>query len=112
MNAFVCSLRGIELWRRDLRSCKRSSIGDILCSLQLAEEAAPYLQAGQQRQWVLFIEQECDNIRLAIQRSLTAGSADCTARIVCALTNFWVTKSLLREGRRLFEAVLSHPALS
>jgi len=80
--------------------------------LRLAEEAARHIQGEQQRDWLQHLDHESDNLRLALERSLAAGQVDSTARLVCALTRFWVARSLLSEGRHWFEAVLAHADLS
>ena len=80
--------------------------------LTLAEEARAHLQGAAQQQWLTRLESESENLRLALERSLSAGLIEITARIACALERFWVTRSRLSEGRFWYEALLARPELA
>jgi predicted ATPase/DNA-binding SARP family transcriptional activator len=79
-------------------------------TLVLAEAAEPELVRPEQKRWLHRLEQEHDNLRVALQWALTKADADGALRLSGALMRFWVIRGHLSEGRRWLEQVLAHPA--
>jgi predicted ATPase/class 3 adenylate cyclase len=78
--------------------------------LALAERAAPELQGHEQRRWLDLVELEHDNMRAALERSISLGNIDAASRIVFALWRFWQVRGYLREGLTWAERVVALPA--
>jgi predicted ATPase/class 3 adenylate cyclase len=78
--------------------------------LGLVERAAPQVQGSDQRRWLDLIEVEHDNMRAALEHSLSAGRVDDATRLVFALWRFWQSRGYLREGLTWAERVLALPA--
>src|SRR5262249_27150526 len=57
--------------------------------LALAERAGPLLQGPEQERWLAELEQEHDNLRAALARTLADGGADAGLRLAGALGHFW-----------------------
>jgi predicted ATPase/DNA-binding XRE family transcriptional regulator len=76
--------------------------------LELAEEAAPHYQGGQQVTWLERVDAEHANMTVAMDRSLGSGDLESAARFGWALWLYWWLRGHLRHGRRLTEAVLAH----
>jgi predicted ATPase/DNA-binding CsgD family transcriptional regulator len=74
--------------------------------LRIAEEAASYLRGPQQHDWLIYLENETENLHAALERSYAAGALEVTARIACALELFWIMRSRLQEGRHWYETLL------
>jgi predicted ATPase len=75
--------------------------------LALAEEAAPNLRwSGNPTQWVLRLEAENGNLRLALDRLAAAGEDEANLRLAAALSRFWVMTGYLAEGRRRLDYAL------
>jgi predicted ATPase/class 3 adenylate cyclase/DNA-binding CsgD family transcriptional regulator len=73
----------------------------------LAERAEPELETAGVVIWARKLEAELDNIRLAVEWSLSSGQADQALRLVGALPNFWAIEGLLNEAQGLYEAALA-----
>jgi len=74
--------------------------------LALAEEAEPNLKGADQAVWLQCLEAEHENLRAALDWSLTdAGSAK-GVRLCGALHRFWEARGHLSEGREWCERVL------
>lgn len=71
----------------------------------LGEKAEPFLQAAQSAEWLDRLEDEHDNVRTAMQWSLTNDPAMAT-RMAAALRNFWLLHSHLGEGYRWLKAAV------
>jgi tetratricopeptide (TPR) repeat protein len=66
--------------------------------LARAEAAAPELHLAHQEQWLLQLEEEHDNLRLALEWFLTHDHVDEALRLVAALGWFWVKQDHHSEG--------------
>jgi len=76
---------------------------------EYAEESENHLDGSDQAKWILISEKEHNNIRAAIDYSLTAG-ADITygLRIGAAISLFWIEKNHFREGIERLQSLLQH----
>lgn len=74
--------------------------------LALAEEAAPHLTGWDQREWLDLLERNHDNLRAALGRSIEAGNAVCSFRLVVALWRFWQIRGHLDEAAERIDQVL------
>jgi predicted ATPase/DNA-binding CsgD family transcriptional regulator len=74
--------------------------------LELAEAAEPELRAAQQREWFQRLETEHDNIRAAVQWSVTNGDAIAGLRLGSALWEFWDLRGHAREGWQHMQRLL------
>lgn len=77
--------------------------------LSLAEEAEPNLRTEKHGEWTERLRIEYDNLRQAVQWSITSGKAETATRLVGALRRYWLDREDVREGRRWTEAVLELP---
>src|SRR2546421_1729823 len=77
--------------------------------LALAERARPYVQENDQKRWLDLLEQEHDNLRAALESSLSDGRVEEACRLVYALWRFWQVRGHLVEGARWCERVLALP---
>jgi len=68
--------------------------------LALAEAAEPELMAAGQVVWLSRLDQEIENIRIALQWGLTSGNPALTARIATAIGMYWDRRTLYLEARR------------
>jgi predicted ATPase/class 3 adenylate cyclase len=75
----------------------------------LAEEAEPELLA-ENNVWLDRLEEEHDNIRVALRWSCDSGQVEAGLRMAGALWRFWQVRSHLTEGRRWVEELLLMPA--
>jgi tetratricopeptide (TPR) repeat protein len=67
--------------------------------VSLAEEAARHIYRAEQAAWQQRLEREHDNLRAALEWSLTGdGATEAALRLVGALGHFWLMGSHLREG--------------
>jgi predicted ATPase/class 3 adenylate cyclase len=73
----------------------------------LAERAEPFLQGAQSVIWSQRLEAENDNIRAALQWSLSGGNSQIGLALAGALTYFWRSRGYVSEGSRWFEQLLS-----
>jgi predicted ATPase/class 3 adenylate cyclase len=64
----------------------------------LAEEAAPDLLGPEQTRWLDLLELEHDNLRAALDSSISRGWAERACRIVFALWRFWQKRGHLAEA--------------
>jgi predicted ATPase/DNA-binding winged helix-turn-helix (wHTH) protein/Tfp pilus assembly protein PilF len=67
--------------------------------LALAEEAEPKLMGTEQATWLRRLEEEHDNLRSALEWSLTVPESAEGLRFCGALQRFWWTRGHLSEGR-------------
>jgi tetratricopeptide (TPR) repeat protein len=75
----------------------------------LAEEAEPRFTSDRQAEWLDRMEQDHDNFRAAMRRSLDEGSAEPAMRIASALWRFWQLRGHLTEGRAWLTEMLALP---
>jgi tetratricopeptide (TPR) repeat protein len=73
--------------------------------LAFAEEAEPRLQGAQPATWLNLLEQEHDNIRAGLRRSLEFDAAT-AGRLAAAIRYFWDFQGYLTEGLKVSEEVL------
>ncbi len=74
--------------------------------LELVEAAEPELTRENQAMWLVWLDEENDNIRGALAWATAAGEVEIALRLAGALVRFWSTRGLMREGRgRLAEAL-------
>ncbi|WP_399886434.1 BTAD domain-containing putative transcriptional regulator [Streptomyces sp. BBFR51] len=72
----------------------------------LAEEADPRLRSAAQLPYISRLETEHDNIRAALDRSLTAGDEEEVAALVLAMGWFWWLRNYRHEGVRWLDRAL------
>ncbi|WP_037923882.1 BTAD domain-containing putative transcriptional regulator [Streptomyces violaceorubidus] len=72
----------------------------------LAEEADPRLRSAGQLPYISRLETEHDNIRAALDRSLTAGDEPEAAALALAMGWFWWLRNYRHEGVRWLDRVL------
>ena len=75
----------------------------------LVEAAEPDLMIAKSG-WLRRLEEEHDNIRVALRWSIGTADADTGLRIAGVVWRFWQVRSLFAEGRRWLDEVLSLPA--
>jgi predicted ATPase/class 3 adenylate cyclase len=80
--------------------------------LALAESLAPGLTGPDSRATSDRFEADTDNIRAAIDWSVTATETELAMRLVIATWRFWQRRGHLDEARRRVDAVLSMPGVS
>ena len=78
--------------------------------LKLAEEARPHFGGGDQKRWLDLIDLEHDNMRAALEWTISRGHAEDASRLVFALWRFWQRRGHLVEGANWCDRVLSLPA--
>ena len=82
----------------------------------LAQRAEPELRGPDQARWLDLLDQENDNLRMALSWTTgRRGNKDVGLRLAVALRRFWSVRGHLEEGRRWLEASLTScpaPALS
>ena len=75
-----------------------------------AEAAEPQIRAGEQIvQWHEWVESEHDNLRAALDWSLSGGELEPGLRMVAALWEFWMNRGYAPEGQSQAERFLAHP---
>ena len=74
--------------------------------LALAEATQPEVVVPPPREWWTRLEEEHDNLRAALRRTIRSGEGDAAVRLALALWRFWSARHL-GEGLRLLEAVLA-----
>ena len=82
--------------------------------LTLTEEIRPNLKGSEQAQWLGVLEEEHDNLRLALTWYAEDAEEDTEAgekglRLGAALQEFWWTRGHLSEGRERLSTMLAHP---
>jgi len=76
--------------------------------LRLAETADLGLLGAEQRDWLVRLEEEHDNMRAALTHALQPGTDTTLAlRLAVALWRFWFTRGHFSEGRAWLEAALA-----
>ncbi|MEV6956920.1 BTAD domain-containing putative transcriptional regulator [Streptomyces sp. NPDC051183] len=75
--------------------------------LDLAEEAEPRMRSAEQLPWIRRVETELDNLRAALETSLTAPDPEAAQRLVFALGWFWWLRNYRNEGAEWAERVLA-----
>jgi len=76
---------------------------------EYAEECENHLDGNEQAKWIFISEKEHNNIRAAIDYSLTDG-ADITygLRMGAAISLFWIERNHFREGIERLQSLLQH----
>jgi non-specific serine/threonine protein kinase len=77
--------------------------------LNLAEQAAEHLRGVGQGPWLNTLDRELDNIRAVIRRAVDFGEPEAGLRLAAVLTQYWLSRSHTREGRRYLERLLALP---
>ncbi len=72
----------------------------------LVEQAEPHLEAPDRR-WMDRLEAEHENIRAALDATVTPGGGEDALRFAAALQRFWHIRGYWTEGRRWLEAALA-----
>jgi non-specific serine/threonine protein kinase len=75
--------------------------------LALAEEAEPKLRGIERPMFVAQLEEEHDNLRAALEWSLSAGADEAPLRLGGALARFWWLRSYYDEARRWLDRALA-----
>jgi predicted ATPase len=73
----------------------------------LAEEAAPHLRQADQVEWLAVLDQEHDNMRVALQWLADKDDAEAELRLAAALAYFWEFRAHLSEGQQRLEEALA-----
>ncbi|MEJ7762367.1 MAG: tetratricopeptide repeat protein, partial [Thermomicrobiales bacterium] len=73
----------------------------------LAGRAAPELTGAAQGEWLDWLETDLDNIRAALEWTLTRPGAEQALRLASALRRFWLGRGYLVEGRDWLERALA-----
>ena len=73
----------------------------------LAERAAPELRGPSQLDWLIRLETEHDNLRVALTWGLEAGEIVLAQRTSAALTWFWIIRRHVAEAVEWFDRVLA-----
>ncbi len=73
----------------------------------MAEEAEPELKGARQEAWLTRLEEEHDNLRIALSWTLEREEAQLSLRFGAALGGFWHMRGHLSEGKRWLEAALA-----
>jgi predicted ATPase/class 3 adenylate cyclase len=83
------------------------AIGDrhAAAMLALAQEAATKLSGPDQRAWLERLEREHDNMRAALDWSISRPDPALGARLAAALWRFWQQRGYLNEARARFEQI-------
>jgi predicted ATPase/class 3 adenylate cyclase len=77
--------------------------------IALAQAAQPYLFGARRREWLDRLEIDHDNLRGALEWSITQGDARRALVLGAATWRFWQMRGHLHEGRRRMAAVLALP---
>lgn len=78
--------------------------------LALAERAATELEGARQATWSQRLEEEHDNLRVALSGAIGREEDGLGLRLAGNLGEFWYTRGYAREGRRWLEAALTKGA--
>ena len=74
--------------------------------LALAETAEPALVGADQRDWLVRLEAEHENVRAALHWAEERGESERGLRLAGALCQFWLARGYLREGRKRLARLL------
>jgi len=74
--------------------------------LELTEKAEPHLQTADSAIWIRRLDEEYDNIRVALSWSIE-NDPQIAARLVAAIRQFWLTRGHLSEGLNWAREVLA-----
>jgi len=74
--------------------------------LNEAEEIEPYLMGSEQSSWMDYLESELDNMRLALEWSISNKRGDESLRLFGALAALWYGRCHFREGVKWFRRAL------
>ena len=77
--------------------------------LVLAEEAATELEGREQARWLVRLDQDLDNLRVALEWLTRTENAEWGLRLGAALFRYWEARELLTEGRERLAALLRLP---
>jgi tetratricopeptide (TPR) repeat protein len=78
--------------------------------MHFAEAAEPQIRSGEQIvQWHEWVESEHDNLRAALDWSLSGGELEPGLRMVAVLWEFWMNRGYAPEGQRQAERFLARP---
>ena len=77
--------------------------------IEFAEAAEPELRGPDQALWLQRIEQEHDNVRLAIRACVGRGDSPGALRLAGALWRFWYVRGYWEEGRKRLSEVSAMP---
>jgi len=80
--------------------------------LRFAEEAAPRMRSGEQRQILLLLDAEQPNLRLALRWSLDNGEGAEALRLAGALGWYWWLRGHLSEGQAWYAEALAHESMA
>jgi predicted ATPase/tRNA A-37 threonylcarbamoyl transferase component Bud32 len=72
----------------------------------LAEEAYPELMGAKADEWLERLEEEHDNLRLALERSLESGEPETALRVAAGVWRFWLRRGYLAEGGKWIKLTL------
>lgn len=79
------------------------------CFLRLCEETEPELSGDHQQRWLNRLEEEYDNIRAALDWSLTSGQIARGLRMAVAIYEFWTIRGYTEEALAWLERLLARP---
>jgi predicted ATPase/DNA-binding NarL/FixJ family response regulator len=79
----------------------------ILYYLNLLESADPQLHGQRQREWLVRLEREHNNVRAALDMSCAAGYHEPAYRLALAAWWFWLVHGHMSEGRERLTRVLA-----
>lgn len=77
--------------------------------LAFAEDIAPRLRGGQQLQWLKLLNQEQENLRVALYKLIEDKEATLAVRLCAALSWYWITRGSFHEGGDFLQAALALP---
>jgi tetratricopeptide (TPR) repeat protein len=77
--------------------------------LGLATEAEPELRGPRQKEWLARLEREHDNLRAALDCSISQGAVEAGLRLGGALWRYWLVRGYLTEGRHQLLRLLAMP---
>ena len=75
-------------------------------AVALAERAERELEGPRQLAWLGRLDEEHDNVRSALARSVECGDSETGLRLATALSPFWAARGLIGEGRRWLAQLL------
>jgi predicted ATPase/class 3 adenylate cyclase len=78
--------------------------------LNLAETAEPHLIRPEQLKWLARLDVDYENLRAALEWSLSKESPEPSLRLCAALGTFWVIRCYWMEGSKWFESAFFTPS--